>query len=205
MYRINLATAADIEGIALLLQANSPSRGGSLTGEFPLDKVRQMALGSSPVVVASRYDRVVGVLFSAAKDMHPAPASIQAMLRAWPGTPASPARKEARACCLGSMRNSSSITLAVKRFFLSAGTIPPRCAPMSAWACVKSRALPWRRTSTPCSATDRLPNSKTQTSTRPRRFVHATHGTVPRPTPVLAHRDRPQAPKTPETPSPSTW
>lgn len=87
MYRINLATAADIEGIALLLQANSPSRGGSLTGEFPLDKVRQMALGSSPVVVASRYDRVVGVLFSAAKDMHPAPASIQAMLRAWPGTP----------------------------------------------------------------------------------------------------------------------
>ncbi len=64
MYRINLATAADIEGIALLLQANSPSQGGSLTG-----------------------DRIVGVLFSAAKDMHPAPASIQAMLRAWPGTP----------------------------------------------------------------------------------------------------------------------
>ncbi|MEF9672174.1 N-acetyltransferase [Pseudomonas sp. PCH446] len=30
-----------------------------------------MALGGSPVVVASRDDRVVGVLFSAAKDMHP--------------------------------------------------------------------------------------------------------------------------------------
>ncbi|WP_248805251.1 GNAT family N-acetyltransferase [Pseudomonas sp. MWU13-2100] len=87
MYRINLATAADIEGIAQLLQANAPSQGGSLTGEFPLDKVRQMALGGSPVVVASRDDRVVGVLFSAAKDMHPAPPSIKAMLKAWPGTP----------------------------------------------------------------------------------------------------------------------
>ncbi|RBH58278.1 MULTISPECIES: N-acetyltransferase [Pseudomonas] len=87
MYRINLATAADIEGIAQLLQANSPSQGGSLTGEFPLDKVRQMALGGSPVVVAFRDARVVGVLFSAPKDMHPAPPSIQAMLSAWPGTP----------------------------------------------------------------------------------------------------------------------
>ena len=87
MYSIHLATAADIEGIAQLLQANAPSQGGSLTGEFPLDKVRQMALGGSPVVVASRDDRVVGVLFSAAKDMHPAPPSITAMLAAWPGTP----------------------------------------------------------------------------------------------------------------------
>ncbi|NWB91232.1 GNAT family N-acetyltransferase [Pseudomonas agarici] len=87
MYRIHLATAADIEGIAQLLQANSPSQGGSLTGEFPLDKVRQMALGAAPVVVASRDDTIVGVLFSAAKDIHPAPPSIQAMLRAWPGTP----------------------------------------------------------------------------------------------------------------------
>ncbi|MGA8135091.1 MAG: GNAT family N-acetyltransferase [Pseudomonas gingeri] len=87
MYRINLATDADIEGIAQLLQDNSPSQGGSLTGEFPLDKVRQMALGGSPVVVAFRDDRVVGVLFSASKDMHPAPPSIQAMLSAWPGTP----------------------------------------------------------------------------------------------------------------------
>ena len=87
MYRINLASAADIEGIAQLLQANAPSQGGSLTGEFPLDKVRQMALGGSPVVVASRDDKIVGVLFSAPKDMHPAPPSIQAMLSAWPGTP----------------------------------------------------------------------------------------------------------------------
>ncbi|WP_273823290.1 MULTISPECIES: GNAT family N-acetyltransferase [Pseudomonas] len=87
MYRINLATAADIEGITQLLQANSPSRGGSLTGEFPLEKVRQMALGNAPVVVACRDDQVVGVLFSAAKDTQPAPPSIQAMLAAWPGSP----------------------------------------------------------------------------------------------------------------------
>ncbi len=87
MYNIHLATTADIEGIAQLLQAYSPSQGGSLTGEFPPDKVRQMALGDAPVVVASRDDTIVGVLFSAAKDMHPAPPSIQAMLRAWPGTP----------------------------------------------------------------------------------------------------------------------
>ncbi|QXI28272.1 GNAT family N-acetyltransferase [Pseudomonas vanderleydeniana] len=87
MYSINLATAADIEGIAQLLQANAPSRGGSLTGEFPLEKVRQMALGSSPVVIALRDDTVVGVLFSAAKDAQPAPPSIKAMLAAWPGSP----------------------------------------------------------------------------------------------------------------------
>ncbi|WP_017903274.1 GNAT family N-acetyltransferase [Pseudomonas asplenii] len=87
MYSIHLATAADVAGITQLLQANAPSRGGSLTGEFPLEKVRQMALGRSPVVVACRDDKVVGVLFSAAKDTQPAPPSIKAMLTAWPGSP----------------------------------------------------------------------------------------------------------------------
>ncbi|HTV85059.1 MAG TPA: hypothetical protein VME63_06625 [Dyella sp.] len=86
MYEIALACARDVDGIAALLQANSADRGGSLTGEFPQDKVARMALNGAPVMVAHRHGRVVGVLFSAHKDA-PAPPSVQAMLAAWPGGP----------------------------------------------------------------------------------------------------------------------
>jgi predicted GNAT superfamily acetyltransferase len=84
VYEITLASSADIDGITALLLANSPSRGGSLTGEFPRDKVAAMALHAGPVMVAHRAGEVVGVLFSAAKD-HAAPPVVQAMLAAWPG------------------------------------------------------------------------------------------------------------------------
>ena len=87
MYNITLAIASDVDGISALLQNNSPSRGGALTGEFPRDKVAKMALSKAPVVVAHRDDQVVGVLFSSARDKSSQPTSIQAMLAAWPGGP----------------------------------------------------------------------------------------------------------------------
>jgi len=83
VYDITRAGSADVDGIASLLQANSPSRGGSLTGEFPRDKVSAMIAGGA-VMVAYRDGKVVGVLFSAAKD-HEAPPVVHAMLAAWPG------------------------------------------------------------------------------------------------------------------------
>lgn len=88
VYLITLAQAADIDPIAALLQANSPSQGGSLTGEFPHDKVVQMVNGESAVIVARRVagGPVVGVLFSAAKGTAQAPA-VLAMLAAYAGGP----------------------------------------------------------------------------------------------------------------------
>jgi predicted GNAT superfamily acetyltransferase len=83
VYEITLAASADVDGITALMRANSPSRGGSLTGEFPRDKVASMIDGGV-VMVAHREGQVVGVLFSAAKD-HEAPPVVQAMLAAWPG------------------------------------------------------------------------------------------------------------------------
>ncbi|MDZ5633424.1 hypothetical protein [Janthinobacterium sp. GMG1] len=64
-YLVSTAQAADIDTITALLQANSPSQGGSLTGEFSRDKVASMADGASPVIVARRTadGPVVGVLF----------------------------------------------------------------------------------------------------------------------------------------------
>jgi len=87
-YDISLASAVDVDDISALLQANAPSQGGSLTGEFPPDKVGKMILGGMPVVVARREGRVVGVLFSAAVDAS-APPVVRAMLAAWPGGPMS--------------------------------------------------------------------------------------------------------------------
>src|SRR5450830_1639279 len=87
-YLITLAQAADIDPITALLHANSPSQGGSLTGEFSREKVMQMAEGGAPIIVARRVadGPVVGVLFSAAKDRAQAPA-VLAMLEAYTGGP----------------------------------------------------------------------------------------------------------------------
>lgn len=85
-YDIALASVADVVELSRLLQANAPSQGGSLTGEFPPAKVEAMIRGGMPVVVARREERVVGVLFSAAVDA-PGPPSVRAMLGAWPGSP----------------------------------------------------------------------------------------------------------------------
>lgn len=85
-YLVSTAQAADIDAITLLLQANSPSQGGSLTGEFSRDKVASMADGMSPVIVARRVadGPVVGVLFSAAIATVQAPV-VLAMLAAYAG------------------------------------------------------------------------------------------------------------------------
>ncbi|RUL62541.1 N-acetyltransferase [Dyella dinghuensis] len=85
MYDITLATVADVDDISELLQANAPSQGGSLTGEFPPETVARMVSGGMPVIVARREQRLVGVLFSAAKDNAAAPLSVKAMWVAWPG------------------------------------------------------------------------------------------------------------------------
>lgn len=87
MHVIRLATLADLEGIAQLLQENAPSQGGSLTGEFPTEKVAAMLSAAICTVVAVREDKLVGVLFSTdAHRLADAP-PVQAMLRAWPGSP----------------------------------------------------------------------------------------------------------------------
>lgn len=85
-YLVTSAQAADIDAITALLQANSPSHGGSLTGEFSREKVSGMAGGKSPVIVARREEGgpVVGVLFSAAKATAQAPV-VLAMLAAYAG------------------------------------------------------------------------------------------------------------------------
>ena len=85
-YLVSTAQTADIDAITLLLLANSPSQGGSLTGEFSRDKVASMADGASPVIVARRVadGPVVGVLFSAATATVQAPV-VLAMLAAYAG------------------------------------------------------------------------------------------------------------------------
>ena len=85
-YLVSTAQTADIDAIAILLQANSPSQGGSLTGEFSRDKVASLADGASPVLVARRVadGPVVGVLFSAETATVQAPV-VLAMLAAYAG------------------------------------------------------------------------------------------------------------------------
>lgn len=85
MYEIRIAESTDVDGVTTLLQANSPSRGGSLTGEFSREMVAKM-ISSSPVVVAKRAGEVVGVLISSTTDIADgSPPSVRAMLAAWPG------------------------------------------------------------------------------------------------------------------------
>jgi hypothetical protein len=87
MYDLALATTADVDEIAELLQANSAPQGGSLTGNFTRDVVAMMSLNGMPVIVARRAGRIVGVLFSTAKDSPGEPSSVKAMWQAWPGGP----------------------------------------------------------------------------------------------------------------------
>lgn len=87
MYDLELATVADIDEMAELLQANSMDRGGSLTGNFGREVVAGMTLSGMPVIVARRERRIVGVLFSALKDGAGDPLPIKAMWQAWPGGP----------------------------------------------------------------------------------------------------------------------
>lgn len=87
MYEITLASTNELAGIVALLQANSASQGGTLTGEFSHEVVARMVANGAPVVVAKCDGQVVGVLFSSAKNNPAAPPTVQAMLAAWPGKP----------------------------------------------------------------------------------------------------------------------
>lgn len=86
VYGIELATAADIDDITALLQANTPEQGGSLTGKFPREIVERMISCGMPVIVGRREQQLVGVLFTSAKDDPSAPPAVKAMWRAWNGT-----------------------------------------------------------------------------------------------------------------------
>ena len=81
---IGLAGADDVDGIAELLAANAPSRGGNLTGEFPRARVARWVAAPMPVVVARDAQGIVGVVFSDERSARAAP-PVAAMLRAWPG------------------------------------------------------------------------------------------------------------------------
>jgi hypothetical protein len=148
VYEITLASSADIDGITALLLANSPSRGGSLTGEFPRDKVAAMALHAGPVMVAHRAGEVVGVLFSAAKD-HAAPPVVQAMLAAWPGR--EDAYTYGPVCIADSERGQGLLARLYDELQRH------RCARMSGSACTRLRGLFSMASTMPCSAivTDR--------------------------------------------------
>ena len=87
MYRIALATAADIAPITALLQANAPEQGGSLTGSFADSQVRSMIESGMPVIVAYRVSHLAGVMISTPMEAPSQPPVITAMRKAWPGRP----------------------------------------------------------------------------------------------------------------------
>lgn len=77
----------DIQQVARLLQTNQSDNGGALTGNFPVDRVRQMVAQPSPVIGAWLDGRLLGVVFTAqvsAADLVPV---LAAMRAAWPGRP----------------------------------------------------------------------------------------------------------------------
>jgi ribosomal protein S18 acetylase RimI-like enzyme len=84
--RIRLAAGADVPGILDLQACNLPDKGGLLSVGFPATWF-EAAIAAMPVIVAARGSAVVGYLVSA-----PFPALmnvpiVQAMLRAYPGSP----------------------------------------------------------------------------------------------------------------------
>lgn len=83
-FEIALAQAGDAAAISALLQAHAPSRGGSLTGEFPLGLIERWLAQPMPVLVARDEAGIAGVLFTADKHGAAAPA-VAAMLEAWRG------------------------------------------------------------------------------------------------------------------------
>ncbi|OQS10788.1 N-acetyltransferase [Chromobacterium violaceum] len=87
MLDIRPASLEDLDGVAALLQANAPSSGGALTGEFPAAKVAAMLRSDLPAVAALRDGRIVGVLFASSTTQPSPPPPVAAMLRAWPGEP----------------------------------------------------------------------------------------------------------------------
>jgi L-amino acid N-acyltransferase YncA len=85
-YEISVATRDDVPGILDLQERNLRGNGGALS--VPFDRAWfETAITDMPIIVARREGRVVGYVVStplSAQAHHPI---IQAMLRAWPGSP----------------------------------------------------------------------------------------------------------------------
>jgi L-amino acid N-acyltransferase YncA len=83
---IAFATRDDIPGILELQEPNLPERGGTLSVRMPFQWF-EAALGDMPVTVARKAGRVVGYLVSSSITAQRHVPIVQAMLRAYPGSP----------------------------------------------------------------------------------------------------------------------
>jgi len=83
---IGLATRDDIPGIVDLQDRNLRSRGGALSVPFS-SAWFEAAVSDMPIIVARRHGRVVGYLVSSTLTAQAHAPIIQAMLKAYPGTP----------------------------------------------------------------------------------------------------------------------
>jgi L-amino acid N-acyltransferase YncA len=85
-YDIALATRDDIAGILDLQEQNLPERGGALSVRLTSEWF-DAALADMPVIVARKVGQVVGYAVSSSLGSQAHLPIIQAMLRAYPGSP----------------------------------------------------------------------------------------------------------------------
>jgi len=81
---IRPATASDAAAISALMEPDSQSRGGSLFGDWGVEKIARWIATDALILLAVEAGRIVAVLFTAEKGAVSTPA-IDAMWRAWPG------------------------------------------------------------------------------------------------------------------------
>jgi hypothetical protein len=87
MIKTRLATSADAGAISALLTANTADRGGMLLGRWPREAIeRRIATGQLMVIATDEDDRLLGALLTSETSFEDAP-PVQAMLKAWPGSP----------------------------------------------------------------------------------------------------------------------
>ena len=87
-YEIGLATRDDVTGILDLQERNLRSVGGALSVRFSRDWF-EAAISDMPIIVARSDEQVVGYVVSTPLTAQAHDPIIQAMLRAYPGSPAS--------------------------------------------------------------------------------------------------------------------
>lgn len=85
-FNIALATRADVPGILDLQERNLRSRGGALSVPFSREWF-EAAISDMPIIVAQRDGRLVGYLVSCPMAAQAHVPIIQAMRRAYPGSP----------------------------------------------------------------------------------------------------------------------
>lgn len=82
-YEVRAADAGDVADITRLLRENSPDQGGTLTGSFPADRVRSWIEGETPVLVACKAGRLIGVLATSAREQSSPGPYVASMLVAY--------------------------------------------------------------------------------------------------------------------------